>query len=62
MSPDVECGFTREGLAMPIIEGIKKFIVQKAKETEFDLETGNFSDLEIRQGNKARLLLLLRHS
>ena len=37
---------------MPIIEGIKKFIVQKAKETEFDLETGNFSDLEIRQGDK----------
>ena len=32
--------------------GIKEFLLQKAKDTEFDVETGNFADLEIRQGDQ----------
>jgi antiviral defense system Shedu protein SduA len=38
---------------MPIVKGIRNFILQKAKETEFDVETGNFADLEIRQRDQS---------
>lgn len=37
---------------MPIVEGIKNFLLLKAKEAEFNVETGNFADLEIRQGDQ----------
>ena len=37
---------------MPIIKGIKSLFLQRAKDTEFDVETGNFADLEIRKGDR----------
>jgi hypothetical protein len=37
---------------MLTFRGIREFILQRAKETEFDVEVGNFSDLEIRRGNQ----------
>ncbi len=36
---------------MLIVTGIKDLILQRAKETEFVVETGNFGDLEIRPGH-----------
>lgn len=37
---------------MPFTKGLRRFILQKAKETQFDVATGNFADLEIRQGDQ----------
>lgn len=41
------------GVAEVAFRGIKEFLLQRAKETEFDVEEGNFADLEIRQGDQA---------
>jgi hypothetical protein len=37
---------------MPIIRGLKSYLLGQANATEFDVETGDFSQLEIRQGER----------
>jgi hypothetical protein len=36
-----------------VFRGIKQLLLQKAKDTEFDVEKGDFADLEIRKGDQA---------
>lgn len=37
---------------MPILRGLKEFFLQQEKETEFDVEAGDFDALVIRQGDR----------
>jgi hypothetical protein len=37
---------------MPI-RGLREFFLQREKQTEFDVQTGDFGGLEIRQGDQA---------